>query len=381
MRGDGSTPLRGGHCMKVILHIGLSKTGTTALQTSFFNARRSLLQQGVCYPDGGQGRENHRYLCPLFMAVADLPPTMARRYHADPEAARTDAEAMWAGIRRTVEAADPALLVLSSEYFFRSPTKTDYAAFRRRLEELSQDIEVVMYVREPASRFASRMQQGAKRGRPIRSIDGDQLRRELPLVEQGFGRKVDVHLFERAALVDGDIVSDFVSRYVAPVVGPVILRSSDANESISAEAATLLIDADHGPEVRAARDAMGFLRFRDAVQRADAEVPGRKAARLRPEVAQAVRRASTDALWLRDRYGVTFSDLDYGLIDGVAPDYDTARMRAAELLVVDPDRLSAMKAAVGSGARRKGAQGFARRIMWLFGSAGQPVRAAAGRRS
>ncbi|MBP7003273.1 hypothetical protein [Amaricoccus sp.] len=368
--------------MRIVLHIGLSKTGTTAVQTAFFDARNALLERRVLYPDGGRGRENHRYLCPLFVGAADLPRRLEIQYRADRPAARRDAEAMWADIRRQAEETDPALLALSSEYFFNNPTKSDYAAFRRRLEELSQDITVVMYVREPASWFAARVQQGAKQGRSIRSIDGGKLERELPLVEQGFGRRVDVRLFERAALVGEDVVQDFIAHYVAPVVGPVTLSASQANESVSAEATSLMLDADHGPGVAAAREAMGPAAFRKAVRKADAEAPGRNAARLRPEIARDVRRASTDALWLRDRYGVTFPGVDYGLIDGAVPDYDTAQMRAADLFTMDPDRLSAMKAMVASsGARRpSGAAGLRRRVRSLLGGARQSSGAAPGRR-
>lgn len=368
--------------MKIILHIGMTKTGTTALQTSFFNARRSLLAQGVCYPDGGEGRENHRYLCPLFMAVPDLPRNIARKYRDDPASAAADAEALWADVRREVEKAQPKVFVLSSEYFFTNPTRSDYVELRRRLAELSDDIDVVLYVREPASRFAARVQQGAKSERPIPAFDGAQLQRELPLVEAAFGAKVDVRMFDRSTLVDRDIVSDFVTRSIAPVAGPISVPTSEENESISAEAAALLVDRDHGAAVSRAREALGFLKFRDLVRGIDDATPGKKSARLKPEIAEGLRRASTDLPWLRERYGLVFPDIDYAEVDGVAPAYATAHMSAAALLSVDPGRLSAMKAEVGAKSRHGyGAQSLSRRVMRLFGLPTGVARAAAGRRT
>lgn len=374
--------IRGGKALKIILHIGMTKTGTTALQTAFFNARAGLLERGIYYPDGGEGRENHRYLSPLFMALPDLPRSTRRHYRDDAEAAVAGAEAMWGAICRQVAASRPEILLLSSEYFFTNPSKTDYRAFHRRLAELSDDIEIVLYVREPASRFAARIQQGAKHERPAPAIDGGQLEREIPLVEEAFGRKVDVRLFDRNALIEHDIVSDFIARSIAPVVGGVTVPTCEENESISAEATALLVDADHGSRIAQTRASLGFARFRDLVRRIDDATPGKKAARLRPEVAEDVRRAGTDLHWLRERYGVTFPAIDYAGVDGAAPAYDAAQMKAAALLNVDSQRLSAMKAQIGSTARSDfGVQPLARRMMSFLGLSSGAVRSAAGRRS
>lgn len=37
--------------MRIILHIGTGKTGTSSIQESLFRAREKLLENGILYPD------------------------------------------------------------------------------------------------------------------------------------------------------------------------------------------------------------------------------------------------------------------------------------------------------------------------------------------
>ncbi len=41
--------------MKIVVHMGLTKTGTTSIQTSLHAARSALAAHSVLYPDGGRG--------------------------------------------------------------------------------------------------------------------------------------------------------------------------------------------------------------------------------------------------------------------------------------------------------------------------------------
>jgi hypothetical protein len=68
------------------------------------------------------------------------------------------------------------------------------------------------------------------------------------------------------------------------------------------------------------------------------EIGGTSRPRLRPEVAEAVTRASTDLLWLRDERGIVFSDVDYGAIDGSMPDHVRQRREIDQICELDPGR-------------------------------------------
>ena len=51
--------------MKILLHMGQGKTGTTALQQSLHTAADTLRERGVCYPRFGAGAIAHHLLMPL----------------------------------------------------------------------------------------------------------------------------------------------------------------------------------------------------------------------------------------------------------------------------------------------------------------------------
>lgn len=278
--------------------------------------------------------------------MSSMPISMERRYGQNTKSACRDAEAMWTRICKDCDRRKPELLILSSEFFFRDPQNTDYVKLRNMLGEISSRIDIVMYVREPAVRFAALLQQGAKQDRPIRPIDGTQVQRGLPRVEDAFGQKVNVCLYERDSLIGNDIVTDFVKRFVTPVVGDVVAPTLDSNESISAEAAVTLLGPHERKDIRSLRQKLGFGRFRDVVLRVDNALPGKRSARLKPSFAADIRRANLDALWLRERHGIVFSDFDYGQVDGVLPDYDTTKLRAADLLALDETRLREMERSV-----------------------------------
>ena len=50
---------------KVIVHAGFHKTGTTAIQSSFFAARADLKKLGITYPDVG-GKAHHKAIYSLM---------------------------------------------------------------------------------------------------------------------------------------------------------------------------------------------------------------------------------------------------------------------------------------------------------------------------
>ena len=54
--------------MRIVVHCGQSKTGTTALQHSLWDVRSTLRKHGVCYPYVGHGSgRNHKWVTPLFL--------------------------------------------------------------------------------------------------------------------------------------------------------------------------------------------------------------------------------------------------------------------------------------------------------------------------
>jgi hypothetical protein len=331
--------------MKIVVHMGLHKTGTTSLQTALFAARDGLRARGVLYPDGGVSRESHKLLTAMFKPADLVSTDLRRQFDFDAVRMRRAASAMWDSVRDDVERLRPALLILSSEYFGLHPRREDYDIFVGRLAELSADVEPVIYFRETASHFGSNAQQNVKNGRWVGPVEGAKLERDAGLVEAAFGRPIVACAADRDHLVDGDIVADFLARFVTPVVGPVDVAPVRLNESISAEAMAVLDrfrklrypePTERLPDFHSLRAILAKL------EAAEGRAPG---ARLRPEAAAGVRRSALDMIWLRDRHGIVFSGVDYDAIDGQAFEIDPLRTAIEDLFEVDVERRDRLQAA------------------------------------
>ena len=156
---------------------------------------------------------------------------------------------------------------------------------------------------------------------------------------------VSARLFHRDHLEQGDIVADFCKHYLAEFeIDPAELRPGDkTNETLSAESMDIL--ARYRQAFHAERNGVST---RDTVKlcAALAEADSRHGAarpRLRPGVAETIDYASHDCLWVRDRFGVVFPDLDYDRLAATAPAAapDPERTFALEELVVIDRELQA----------------------------------------
>lgn len=132
----------------VLVHIGMHKTGTTAIQTLLAARRAELKAYGIAYP--GPRGDHHVQA----RALTQLPVGPGGIDKAPPPE-------VWAELAATV-AADRGRVVLSSEFF--SGAREEKPA--RLVGDLGADrVHVVVGVRHPAASAVSSWQQGLKEGR------------------------------------------------------------------------------------------------------------------------------------------------------------------------------------------------------------------------
>jgi hypothetical protein len=131
----------------ILLHIGLHKTGTTAVQSMFAAARNDLAAVGVSYP--GKDPSHHA----AALALIGSPDGFRGTQEAT--------DAVWQNLARDA-AADPARTVISSEFLSRADADT----IRRFVAEFGLErTYVVVGVRHLASVALSAWQQSLKAGR------------------------------------------------------------------------------------------------------------------------------------------------------------------------------------------------------------------------
>jgi hypothetical protein len=135
---------------RVVLHIGTHKTGTTSIQRFLRDHGDLLRDAGVSFPPGALHDANHVELHMLAMRPGRDTP--ARRAHPDATGPAWEASARVA-IRAAIADAECRTVVLSSEGLWYLRHDDELARLREVLGD--HDVEVVVFVREPAAFLAS----------------------------------------------------------------------------------------------------------------------------------------------------------------------------------------------------------------------------------
>jgi len=291
--------------MKIILHCGEPKTGSTAIQSYLHRHSARLLRQGVLY-HANRLQKNHNSL--LYLAGKN---------DQTPKNACTgvlqEVFATVRRIRRLCERERPRHLLLSSELFFKL-TPYEMNAILERFEVPYEAVQAVVYLRSPVSYYTSMAQERAKYG--LQLIAPHIYRRNiLDRLEQWreyVGREnLTLLPFEPQNMTNGCIVSDFTDRLKAMTGADILPRAPFAsNPSLSAEQAILIHDYrnEFCPEEasRATLSSLHMLRFFQAVKAAGTLPLTRP--KLRPEHARAILANHRRHLEILERdYGVAFS--------------------------------------------------------------------------
>lgn len=330
--------------LKIILHMGQAKTGTTSLQRSLRAAAGSLREQGVFYPQLGNGYVAHHLLLGICGAADRLP-----KWDLDNmgglEGTIKTAQRAWDTVRKEIDEQRPEIMVLSSEYLLGKPKADAKERLRDQLSELSDDITPVIYVRHPVEHFRSLFQQFVKHvDGPFPPVRLD-LRSAILETEAAFGRTVELATFDRSVLHQGDIAKDFATRFLAGRVDPSILPSMNDNVSLSAEALALIVRlrAKAGGTYEAARSVSRLVA---RIQELDRNDPPAKPMDLLPEVAEAALRAATGHRWLAETRQLHIPRLEIEKIDGAPPPDWMMTAPPTALFNHDPERLERLQRAL-----------------------------------
>ncbi len=336
--------------MKILVHMGTRKTGTTSLQASLHNASAALRDRGVFYPKFGHQTVAHHLLMGLCVDPSRLPKLFCRAM-GGPDAAVEKARVAWDMVCRDVQRRRPEVLVLSSEALFLSTNAAEKAKLVGRLSELSDDIVPILYVRHPVPDFRSNLQENLKNSSRSFWPHGHRLKSAVLETEAAFRRPLQLVAFDQKVLHGGDTIADFATRFLSTWVKAKELPALRSNAGLSAEALVLMarLRAEGGNTDEVAfrvRSLTSYLR------KLDIDDPPVQSLTLLPEVAEATLRSATSHRWLVETGQLEIPGLDISKIDGAPP---PGWMRSAppeSLFQHDPERLDRLKRSVEALQRR-----------------------------
>lgn len=237
--------------VKIILHIGAPKTGSTALQQALSASAEGLTAQGACYPEAGrrfQGKLSKTRHIGLRLALC--PETMqsklARSVGGDSAAAQLAfRDAFLAEFDAEMAACGPdATLIFSDEGLYAQSPATA-APVLRFFQGYTSEISVVVYVRRPdrlvQSAYSQLMKMGATEqfseflDRFLRA--GARYEKLAPWINGLEPDAFALRLFPRDHPGGGDVVEDF-ARWSG--IALVAQRGASVNQGLSLDGCALM---------------------------------------------------------------------------------------------------------------------------------------------
>ena len=306
---------------KLVLHIGMHKTGTSSIQQTMFDNRAFLEASGINYLSS---HVNHSV--PIYSLFSEAP----HRYHINVQAG-FDTPDKCAVYNKTLESRLAGLFETNTSPLFVISGE-DLSVIQdggvERLHEFLRryfdEIVVLGYVRPPKSFISSIVQESLKSGR---HISAQLLKEAVPNYRARFEkyfnvfgmRNVTLHLFHPERLFKHDILDDFLYRLGLSESLAERLTRRTTNQSISMLAGKFLHVANRTIP-RFCADDEGQLKVN--VERAKSfskivsDLPGEKF--LLPELVmnQAVDSIGADITWIEGRVGESLSQFDIVGTDG-----------------------------------------------------------------
>lgn len=310
--------------MRVVFHIGTNKAGSTTIQETLARTSDQLLKDGYYYPYLGNQVSHTR----LLFAICDDDEFL--KHHgrwSDAPGSRLSSERLWEEMSATIAAHSPHTLILSSEFGI-GLRRTSFERLLSRLRVWSDQVELALYYRSPASHFLSSVQQGMKFGSKVEDLFAHRAYRKGYKKAAGWNvEKLTVKVLDRKVLFKGCVCKDFLHSAVGMDEKRISrLTVHQSNESLSSEAMVLLqgFNRFHLGEKRRPGNPLSVAMV-SAVQWVESKAQRKfTRPRLREELRYIIENEFNEELvWMRDNVGVTFADFPYENMHE-----ETARMAA-----------------------------------------------------
>lgn len=329
---------------RLLLHIGMGKAGSTAIQTFLLSNAAALRNVGVLIPETGNHTNHQDIFTHLTGDVKHHDPRLGGPRDDARKAAL--GEGFWRSALADMQAARPDLVILSCENQFRPFAPEALARLTGLVAPHFDDIEVCAYLRDPASFFLSYAQQDLKK-RPDFMIPSRTYYRDTlePWMAHGPG-PVRCVRFAREVLQEQDVVTDFCQRFAGFDPSGYSQAGMEANTTFSAEGMEIMQRFMRGEVAAPTRyHRQRPQRMKALVEEADRQCPGYVRPTLRADLKPALEARAGDLDWLAETFGVTFPEIGPPAMPPEVADRQVQALdRVSDICAVDPGRLAAVQA-------------------------------------
>lgn len=206
--------------MRLTIHIGTEKTGTTTIQRFLYLNRAALAERGILVPVS-PGKVNQRKL-PVIAYNANRADEFIRQEQLMNPADRSAAVARWweEFCKEVGQFTGDRVLVSSEHFQSRLRTPEEVVRLRDLLRSMFDDIDVVLYLREPMKCAVSLFSTAVRSGADMREVpqpDNEYFhnimnhRQTIETWSSIFGaNKLRIRLFEKSCFYKGNLLHDFV---------------------------------------------------------------------------------------------------------------------------------------------------------------------------
>ena len=223
----------------VILHVGMDKTGTSAIQFALQAAHDTLrADHGILVPQTGLWHDYSHH--PFAFAALGI-----AGYSA------TDLTRLFADLRKEIANTPCKTVLLTSECLFKVPFRQAHAAFMANLSEIFDQIRVVVYVRRQDIWIESRHRHSVVSGREVKvqRLMSNSYSGYLQFIDSWAAlvgvQNVSVRPYEASQFANGDIAADFQAVIGLPEGTLPSQRDSRHNVTFHADAVLLRSTLNH----------------------------------------------------------------------------------------------------------------------------------------